>query len=75
MLLIYGKGIRGLDSRLKDIKQYVELVLNETIPPNHDIMNNLQVIFSLLPNMNIDALARALSSELCFESHTRVCFS
>lgn len=60
---INGKiqGIQGLDSRLKDIKHYVELVLDGTIPANHEIMYNLQVIFSLLPNMNVDTLAKALS--------------
>lgn len=59
---VLSLGIRGLNSRLADIKEYIELVLNGSIPANHEIMSNLQVIFSLLPNMNVDTLARALSS-------------
>ena len=59
-----------MNSRLNDIKEYIELVLNGSIPANHEIMNNLQVIFSLLPNMNVDTLARALSGKEMIISHS-----
>ena len=61
-----------MNSRLNDIKEYIELVLNGSIPANHEIMNNLQVIFSLLPNMNVDTLARALSGQTVMVFLTRV---
>ncbi|GMH41082.1 hypothetical protein BSKO_08992 [Bryopsis sp. KO-2023] len=55
------QGVRGLSSRLAEIRQYLDLVLNGKMPVNHEIMKQLQDIFSLLPNMNLVTLANSLA--------------
>ncbi|GAA5852128.1 hypothetical protein JCM8547_000167 [Rhodosporidiobolus lusitaniae] len=49
-------SLRGLSTRLGDIKDYLEQVVAGTLPVNHQIIYNLQDIFNLLPNL--DAAAR-----------------
>jgi 26S proteasome regulatory subunit N8 len=49
-------SLRGLSTRLGDIKEYLEQVVAGTLPVNHQIIYNLQDIFNLLPNL--DAAAR-----------------
>lgn len=36
-------GLRGLKSRLLEIREYLEAVAGGRLPVNHDIMRNLQV--------------------------------
>ena len=36
-------GLRGLKSRLEEVRQYLEAVVAGRLPVNHDIMRNLQV--------------------------------
>ncbi len=36
-------GLRGLKSRLLEIREYLEAVVAGRLPVNHDIMRNLQV--------------------------------
>lgn len=36
-------GVQGLSSRLGEIRQYLDLVLNGKMPVNHEIMKQLQV--------------------------------
>lgn len=55
------QALRGLQSRLVEIKEYMELVLAGQLPMNHDIMFYLQDIFNLLPNMNVEALSNSLA--------------
>ncbi|GAA5919216.1 hypothetical protein JCM6882_002780 [Rhodosporidiobolus microsporus] len=49
-------SLRGLSTRLGEIKDYLEQVVAGTLPVNHQIIYNLQDIFNLLPNL--DAAAR-----------------
>ncbi|GAA5831619.1 hypothetical protein JCM11251_000771 [Rhodosporidiobolus azoricus] len=49
-------SLRGLSTRLGEIKEYLEQVVAGTLPVNHQIIYNLQDIFNLLPNL--DAAAR-----------------
>ncbi len=44
-------SLRGLHSRLVEIRDYLALVLKGKLPVNHAIMYNLQDIFNLLPNL------------------------
>ncbi|GAA6016725.1 hypothetical protein JCM10207_000160 [Rhodosporidiobolus poonsookiae] len=49
-------SLRGLSTRLGEIKDYLEQVVAGTLPVNHQIIYNLQDVFNLLPNL--DAAAR-----------------
>lgn len=54
-------GLKGLRSRLLEVKEYMEAVLAGKLPVNHDIMYQLQDVFNLLPNLNVDELSRAFA--------------
>eukprot|EP01026_Neomeris_dumetosa_P019855 TRINITY_DN1800_c0_g2_i2.p1 TRINITY_DN1800_c0_g2~~TRINITY_DN1800_c0_g2_i2.p1 ORF type:complete len:323 (+),score=54.22 TRINITY_DN1800_c0_g2_i2:58-1026(+) len=54
-------ALKGLASRLRDIKEYMDLVAQGKLPVNHEISYKLQDIFNLLPNMNVQELARSLT--------------
>lgn len=53
-------GLTGLLGRLTEIKAYLEKVVNGTIPINNQITYNLQNIFNLLPNLNVEELVRSM---------------
>lgn len=42
------------------MKTYLENVLAGKLPPNHQIIYNMQTIFNLLPNLNVDSLVRSM---------------
>jgi 26S proteasome regulatory subunit N8 len=44
--------LQGLHLRLRDIGQYLQKVLDGTLPVNHAILGNLQDVFNLLPNLS-----------------------
>merc|ERR1719487_563225 len=44
-------SLRGLSTRLGEIKEYLEQVVAGALPINHQIVYNLQDIFNLLPNL------------------------
>lgn len=54
-------GLRGLASRLGEIQEYLGHVVAGKMPVSHDIMYLLQDVFNLLPNLNVEELARAFS--------------
>jgi 26S proteasome regulatory subunit N8 len=54
-------GMRGLKSRLQEIQQYLSLVVEGKLPVNHDIMYQLQDVFNLLPNLNVQQLTRSFA--------------
>ena len=45
-------SLRGLQSRLGEIKDYLQQVVDGLLPVNHQIIYNLQDIFNLLPNLD-----------------------
>lgn len=45
-------SLRGLQSRLVEIRDYLKAVVNEELPVNHQIIYNLQDIFNLLPDLD-----------------------
>ena len=53
-------GLSGLAGRLADIRTYLRNVISGRIPVNHQIVYNLQNIFNLLPNLNIEELRRSM---------------
>lgn len=46
------QSLQGLHLRLRDIGQYLQKVLEGTLPVNHAILGNLQDVFNLLPNLS-----------------------
>lgn len=53
-------ALAGLKERLEEMKTYLENVVAGRLPPNHQIIYNMQTIFNLLPNLNVDALVRSM---------------
>lgn len=53
-------GLSGLVGRLEEIKKYLLNVISGRLPPNNQILYNLQNIFNLLPNLNIESLVRSM---------------
>ncbi|SCZ96428.1 BZ3500_MvSof-1268-A1-R1_Chr8-2g10187 [Microbotryum saponariae] len=45
-------SLRGLQSRLNEIKDYLQAVVDGVLPVNHQIIYNLQDMFNLLPNVD-----------------------
>ncbi|EFJ43408.1 26S proteasome regulatory complex [Volvox carteri f. nagariensis] len=54
-------ALKGLQSRLAEISEYLGLVIDGKLPVNHDIINLVQEIFNLLPNMNVESLSKSLA--------------
>ncbi|KAB1217768.1 hypothetical protein CJ030_MR3G014822 [Morella rubra] len=54
-------ALKGLDARLKEIRNYLDLVIEEKIPLNHEILYHLQDVFNLLPNLNVAELVKGFS--------------
>ena len=52
-------ALKGLKSSLEEMHSYLNRVLSGEMQPNNKIMYNIQSMFNLLPNLNMDALARA----------------
>jgi 26S proteasome regulatory subunit N8 len=46
------ESLRGLESRLREVAAYLGKVLNEELPVNHAILEVLQDVFNLLPNLS-----------------------
>ncbi|RYR46222.1 hypothetical protein Ahy_A07g031978 isoform A [Arachis hypogaea] len=54
-------ALKGLDARLKEIRSYLDLVIDGKLPLNHEILYHLQDVFNLLPNLNVNDLIKAFA--------------
>ena len=54
-------SLKGLQSRLEEIREYLQKVVNQQLPINHQIIYNLQDIFNLLPNLNVSDTVKSFS--------------
>ena len=52
-------ALRGLKASLEEMHTYLTRVLAGEMQPNNKIMYNIQSIFNLLPNLNVEALSKA----------------
>ncbi|KAD3641568.1 hypothetical protein E3N88_30792 [Mikania micrantha] len=61
--LVTGKlaASKGLDARLKEIRGYLDLIIDGKLPLNHEILYHLQDAFNLLPNLNVADLIKAFA--------------
>ena len=53
-------ALTSLRSKLAETKTYLQNVLEKKIPVNNNIVYNLQEIFNLMPNLNVDDLVKAM---------------
>mmetsp|Transcript_7012 Transcript_7012/g.25863 ORF Transcript_7012/g.25863 Transcript_7012/m.25863 type:complete len:292 (+) Transcript_7012:272-1147(+) len=54
-------ALKGLQSRLQEIKAYLEDVAEGRLPIKQQIFYELQNIFNLLPNVNVEELVRSFA--------------
>lgn len=54
-------SLKSLISHLKEMHQYLENVTSGKLPPNNQILAQLQDIFNLAPNLNVEELAKSFS--------------
>ncbi|RIA93282.1 maintenance of mitochondrial structure and function-domain-containing protein [Glomus cerebriforme] len=54
-------SLKGLQSRLEEIREYLQKVVNNQLPINHQIIYYLQDIFNLLPNLNVNDAVKSFS--------------
>ena len=52
-------GLKGFYSSLNDIKAYIDKVIKEELPINHQIIYHLQDIFNLLPEIGMPEFVKA----------------
>jgi 26S proteasome regulatory subunit N8 len=53
-------SLGGLMGRLQEIRDYLEAVIAGKAPINNQIVYNLQNIFNLVPNLNVDELVKSM---------------
>lgn len=56
-------ALRGLATRLEDVKIYLESVGSGKLTMNHDILSLLQDVLNLLPNIQIESMAQSLTTK------------
>lgn len=56
-------ALRGLSSRLEDVKSYLESVGSGKTRMNHEILALIQDVINLLPNVQIESLAHSLTTK------------
>lgn len=54
-------SLKGLQSRLAEVKAYLAAVQRGTLPINNEVMYLLQDVFNLLPSLDGDAVAQAMA--------------
>ena len=54
-------GLKALQSKLEEMRSYMDDVLSGKYPPNWTILHNMQDIFNLLPNLQVEETVRSFS--------------
>ena len=54
-------GLKALGVKIKEIKTYVDDMLEGKYPMNTEIIENLQDIFNLMPNLNFETIIQSFS--------------
>ena len=53
-------GLKGLNSHATDINSYLQKVASGQLPINHQIVYQLQDVFNLLPDVNLQQFVKAV---------------
>jgi 26S proteasome regulatory subunit N8 len=56
-------SLKGLMARVSEVDNYLRNVISGRVPINHHILYQLQDIFNLLPNLNVDVLVKAFAAK------------
>lgn len=54
-------SLKSLNEHIKEMEEYLNNVCSGKLPVNHQIINQIQDIFNLLPNLNVEELVRSFS--------------
>ncbi len=54
-------SLKALASKLQEIEQYLDLVVKREIPPNKALLDTLQHVFNLLPNLSSQDMVEAFA--------------
>lgn len=54
-------SLQSLKSRLEDVHSYLIDVVNGRLPPNNEIIYNIQAIFNLLPNLSVESFRNSIA--------------
>ena len=54
-------ALRSLLTHLREMEEYLGLVVAGKLPINHQIISQVQDIFNLIPNLNIESLVRSFA--------------
>lgn len=54
-------GLKALNAKIIEMKEYLDDVLEEKYPVNTEIIENLQDIFNLMPNLDFDSIIKSFS--------------
>ena len=54
-------SLQGLQTHLEGIRDYLEKVAMKKLPINHQILYQLQDIFNLLPNLNLEEFSKSFA--------------
>merc|ERR1719361_801630 len=55
-------GLRALTQKLEQIESYLSDVVNKSLPINQDILQSLQLMFNLMPNLSKQRVVKAFST-------------
>ena len=53
-------GLKGLNNHAQDINSYLQKVASGQLPINHQIVYQLQDVFNLLPDVNLQGFVKAM---------------
>lgn len=53
-------ALGGLKDRLEEMQSYLQLTLSGELQPSNQIVYNMQNVFNLLPNLNVEELVRSM---------------
>jgi len=54
-------SLKSLNEHIKEMEEYLTNVCSGKLPVNHQIINQIQDIFNLLPNLNVEEIVRSFS--------------
>ena len=55
------QSLHGLQTHLAGIRDYLQKVTKKKLPINHQILYQLQDVFNLLPNLNVEEFSRSFA--------------
>jgi len=54
-------SLKSLIARLQEMHEYLQDVISGALPINHTVLNQIQDIFNLLPNLNQERMVKAFN--------------